>query len=142
VRFILAVAVLLVGCQGHPVESIHTKVAWDSDSHPVVMDGLTPKFMAATVPGTLWTIFYYPDDLPPFVCRQESGWRGLVEVIVTPDSIFHPADAARFEENCRVEWTGNFRIDGLAPTEGRVRLESMHLVPSRPATSKERETVT
>ena len=72
-------------------------------------------------------LFYYPGDLPPFVCRQEGGWRGLVEVRVTPDSIYHPAGAARFEEDCLVEWSGNFRIDGLAPTEGRVRLESVVL---------------
>ncbi len=129
--------IVLAGCQEHPVQSTHMKVAWDSDGDVVaIADVLDPDFIAATLPGTLWMIYYYPDGLPPFVCRQEGGWRGLVEVHITPDSIFHPVDAARFEEDCLVEWRGNFRIDGLKPTEGRVRLEGLHLVPSV-ATPKE-----
>lgn len=129
-RFILAVAILLIGCQGHPIEPTHTKVAWDSDGNGVIMaDEIPSNLVTATLPGTLWMIYYYPDGLPPFVCRQEGGWRGFIEVRVTPDSIFHPADAERFENaGCLVEWSGNLRIDGLTPTEGRVRLESVKLV--------------
>ena len=122
--------ILLAGCgQDHPVEPTHMRIAWDSDGSPVIVaEGFDPRVIASSTPGTVWMLYYYPNDLPPFVCRQEGGWRGLVEVRVTPDSIYHPAGAERHEEDCRVVWSNHLRVDGLAPTEGRVRLESVRLI--------------
>ncbi len=129
-RLLLAVAaaLLVAGCQERPIQPTSQRLAWDPDAGAVILtDAITPDALAATAPGTLWFIYNYPAGRPSFVCRQMGAWRGLVEVRVTADSVYHPENAARYEQECSVKWSNRLRIGDVVPTEGRVRLQSVRL---------------
>ena len=123
-HLLIVLVTFSLGCQNvQHLDPIDSRIAWDSDARDVVLlDAVEPEQLVATAPGTLWLLYYYEDGRI-FTCRQDGDWRGLIEVKVDPDTVYHPADAARYEEPCSVKWSNRLRVDSMEPNEGRVRLE-------------------